>query len=59
MFLESGSSKQEIQQMCDKAEYLLKQANVSNDEAASRKKNAIDSVKEVQDEINLAFLQKK
>ncbi|WP_421775625.1 hypothetical protein [Gardnerella sp. KA01000] len=59
MFLESGSSKQEIQQMCDKAEYLLKQAHVSNDEAVSRKKNAIDSVKKVQDEINLAFLQKK
>lgn len=59
MFLESGSSKQEIQQMCEKAEYLLKQAHVSNDEAVSRKKNAIDSVKKVQDEINLAFLQKK
>lgn len=54
----SGFSKQEVQQLCDDAKNLLDQAHASNDDAAKRQKSALDSVRQIQDEINSIFSEK-
>ena len=54
----SGFSKQEVQQLCDDAKNLLDQAHASNDDVAKRQKAALDSVRQIQDEINSIFSEK-
>ena len=54
----SGFSKQEVQQLCDDAKNLLDQAHASNDDVAKRQKSALDSVRQIQDEINSIFSEK-
>lgn len=57
MFRESGLSKQESKQLCEDAHNLLEEAHVSNEDVQSGRKIALESVKQILDEINNAFAQ--
>lgn len=57
MFRESGFSKQESKQLCEDAHSLLEEAHVSNEDVQSGRKIALESVKQILDEINNAFSQ--
>lgn len=55
MFYESGVNKQELQQLCDDAYDLLKQARVVNDESEKRQRIALNNVPQVREEIAAVF----
>lgn len=57
MFRESGLSKQESKQLCEDAHNLLEEAHVSNEDVQAGRKIALESVKQILDEINNAFAQ--
>ncbi len=57
MFRESGFSKQESKQLCEDAHNLLEEAHVSNEDVQSGRKIALESVKQILDEINNVFAQ--
>lgn len=58
MFREGGFSKQEASKLCDEANILLESAHVANEEAEQRRKTALDSVKQVKNEISVVFSEK-
>lgn len=57
MFRESGLSEQESKQLCEDAHNLLEEAHVSNEDVQAGRKIALESVKQILDEINNAFAQ--
>lgn len=57
-FKESGISESETKQLCDDALNVLEKANARNEEAEQRRKSALGSVKQINNEIIAVFRKK-